>query len=301
MSVVQVFTLEKLVMNPVVEHFFDPFTFTFSYVVFDEESQDAVIIDPVLDYDTASGEISYQSANKLLAFVKQKQLTVEWILETHAHADHITAAQYLREELSAKVAIGQGIVKAQKHFAEVFNLDTDFATDGRQFDYRFTDNETFKLGSIDCKVIATPGHTDDSMTYLIGDAAFIGDTMFHPQVGTARCDFPGGDAKTLYQSIQKILSLPADTRLFLCHDYPTIDRLPIYQVSIEQQRQKNIHVSQQATERDFIAFRQERDGMLAAPKLIYPSIQINIAAGKLPSAESNQCQYLKIPLTVKKD
>jgi len=301
MSVVQVFILENLFMNPVVEHFFDPVTFTFSYVVFDEETLDAVIVDPVLDYDSASGEISYQSANKLLEFVKKKQLTVEWILETHAHADHITAAQYLREKLQAKVAIGQGIVKAQKHFAVVFNLTNDFATDGRQFDHRFTDHEIFKLGSIDCKVIATPGHTDDSMTYLIGDAAFIGDTMFHPQVGTARCDFPGGDARTLYQSIQKILSLPADTRLFLCHDYPTIDRLPIYQVSIEQQRQKNIHVSQQATERDFIAFRQERDGMLAAPKLIYPSIQINIAAGKLPSAESNQCQYIKIPLTVKKD
>ena len=288
-------------MFPVVEHFFDPVTFTFSYVVFDEKTQHAVIIDPVSDYDTASGEISYQSANKLLAFVNKNNLRVEWIMETHAHADHITAAQYLQDQLQAKVAIGEGIVKAQKHFAKVFNLDDNFAIDGRQFDHRFIDNESFKLGNINCKVMSTPGHTDDSMTYLIGDAAFIGDTLFHPQIGTARCDFPGGDAKILYQSIQKILNLPEDTRLFLCHDYPTINRLPISQVSIEKQRQSNIHVNERVTEQDFIAFRQERDAMLSAPKLIYPSIQINIAAGKLPSVESNQCQYLKIPITVKKD
>lgn len=287
-------------MTPAVEHFFDPITFTFSYVVYDQQTLSAIIIDPVLDYDAASGEISYQSANKLLAFVKRKQLIVEWVLETHAHADHITAAQYLREKLGGKVGIGQGIVKAQKHFASVFNLDDNFATDGRQFDHCFRDNEVFTLGDIACKAIATPGHTDDSMTYLIGDAAFIGDTLFHPEVGTARCDFPGGDAKVLYHSIQKILSLPAQTRLFLCHDYPPVGRLPIYQVSIEQQRQKNIHVNQHATERDFIAFRQERDGMLSAPKLIYPSIQINIAAGNLPKAESNTAQYIKIPLTIKK-
>lgn len=288
-------------MFPLVEHFFHPASFTFSYVAFDDETQDAVIIDPVLDYDASSGEISYQSANKLLAFIEKNKLNVEWILETHAHADHITAAQYLSDKLQAKVAIGKGIVKAQKHFSKVFNLGDDFANNDGQFDHFFTDNECFMLGNINCTAIATPGHTDDSMTYLIGDAAFIGDTLFNPQIGTARCDFPGGDAKKLYQSIQRILSLPDNTRLFLCHDYPEADQLPVYQVSIKNQRQENIHLKKCTTEQDFIAFRQLRDKGLSVPKLIHPSIQINIAAGKLPSAESNQIQYVKIPLTIKKD
>jgi len=288
-------------MKPVVEHFFDPDTFTFSYVVFDEKTKDAVIIDSVLDYEAASGVISYISANKLLAFIDEKQLKVDWILETHAHADHLTAAQYLCKKLNAKVAIGKGIAKVQKHFAKVFNLDEGFAIGGQQFDHNFADGDTFKLGNIDCKIIATPGHTEDSVTYLIGDAAFVGDTLFHPSVGTARCDFPGGDAQTLYYSIQKILNLPNDTRLFLCHDYPPVNRLPTFQVTIEQQRKNNIHINDAASEQDFIHYRESRDAMLSAPKLIYPAIQVNIAAGHLPKIESNQQMYFKIPLTIKED
>ncbi|MEW6990318.1 MBL fold metallo-hydrolase [Colwelliaceae bacterium 6441] len=284
-------------MSPSVKPFFDSTTSTFSYVVFDEQKRVGVIIDPVLDFDLASGEVSYQSAEKLLAFITKEKLTIEWILETHAHADHLSAAQFLRLHTHAKVAIGAGIINVQKTFKTVFNLAENFATDGSQFDHCFDDDETFILGSFDVKVLPTPGHTNDSVTYLIGDAAFIGDTLFHPEVGTARCDFPGGDAHMLYQSIQKLLNLPKQTRLFLCHDYPENNRQPTCQVSIEEQCAENIHVKDSYSEKDFITVRQTRDKQMAVPKLLYPSVQVNIAAGNLPKAESNQQVYLKLPVT----
>lgn len=285
-------------MSPVVKHFFDPNTYTFSYVVYDEIERVGVIIDPVLDFDVPSGEVSHNSAEKLLAFINKEKLSIEWILETHAHADHLSGAQYLKSKTSAKVAIGIGITSVQKTFKGVFNFPESFATDGSQFDHCFRDDEVFMVGSFDVKVLSTPGHTNDSVTYLIGDAAFIGDTLFHPNVGTARCDFPGGDSHMLYLSIQKILNLPPDTRLFLCHDYPEKTREPIYQVSIEEQRAKNIHINDSFSEQDFISFRKSRDKQLAVPKLLYPAIQVNIAAGVFPSEEGVQQRYLKLPVNM---
>lgn len=285
-------------MNPVVEHFFDQQTCTFTYVVFDEENSVGAIIDPVLDFDLASGQVNYQSANLVLEFIEKNALKIEWILETHAHADHLTAAQYLSEKTGAKIAIGSGIKGVQQTFKAVFNLPENFATDGSQFDHCFENNEHFQIGNIDVNIMATPGHTDDSVTYLIGDAAFIGDTMFHPQLGTARCDFPGGDAAVLYQSIQRILSLPSDTRIFLCHDYPDAGREPICQVTIAEQKAKNIHINDGNSETKFIDFRTNRDSELQVPKLLYPSVQVNIAAGLFPTIENNQ-PYLKIPVIVK--
>lgn len=283
-------------MNPVVKHFFDPATFTFSYVAFDPDNKVGVIVDPVLDFDQASGQISYKSADQLLAYIEQEGLTIEWILETHAHADHITAAQYLRSKTQAKIAIGSGISQVQKTFKSVFNLAAEFNVDGSQFDQCFEDNDQINIGELTLTVMATPGHTNDSMTYVIGDAAFIGDTMFHPQVGTARCDFPGGDAAMLYHSIQRILKLPEHTRIFLCHDYPEDGREPICQVTIEQQKASNIHVNDSNSEQDFIEFRTKRDDQLGMPKLLYPSVQVNIAAGEFPQPEENGQVYLKAPV-----
>lgn len=283
-------------MNPLVKHFFDPSTFTFTYVVYDEVKRIGAVIDPVLDYDNASGEINYHSAEQVIDFIKQEELTIEWILETHAHADHLTAAQYLREKTSAKIAIGKGISGVQKTFKTVFNFPEAFATDGSQFDHCFNDEETFLLGDIKVRVISTPGHTNDSVTYVIGNSAFIGDTMFHPNVGTARCDFPGGDATMLFHSIQKILSLPENTKLYLCHDYPEEGRKPMCQVSIAEQKADNIHVSDMCSKADFINFRTRRDAQLAVPKLLYPAVQVNIAAGAFPEPESNGESYLKFPV-----
>jgi len=285
-------------MNPCVKNFYDEATGTFSYVVKDMHSNHAVIIDPVLDFDLPSGACEYTSANKLLDYIAANDLNVQWILETHAHADHLTAAQYLREKTGAKIAIGKGITQVQQTFRTVFNLGTSFAVDGSQFDHCFGDGDSFMLGEAPVRVMATPGHTNDSVTYLIGDAAFIGDTLFHPKLGTARCDFPGGDAAVLYRSIQKILSLPQDTRIFLCHDYPEDGRAPVCQVSIADQRLHNIHVNDGNNESDFVNFREQRDSQLAVPKLIYPAVQVNIAAGKLPEKEGNGTRFLKLPTTL---
>ena len=281
---------------PRVETFFEKDTGTFSYVVYDEVGGTAAIIDPVLDYDAVSARTSTHAADALLAFVGTNALRVAWILETHAHADHLSAAAYLRGRLGARLAIGRGIVGVQKTFKTLFGLGDAFVADGTQFDRLFDDGDTFAIGYCEARVLATPGHTDDSLTYVIGDAAFIGDTIFAPDIGTARCDFPGGDARRLYGSIRKILALPAETRLFLCHDYPPASRGLMPQSSIAAQAQDNIHIGHGATEDAFVAMRTTRDAGLPVPRLILPALQINIRGGRLPDAEPNGVAYLKLPL-----
>lgn len=283
-------------MNPQVMSFYDPATLTFTYVVYDRDGGRAAIVDPVLDYDAATARISTVSADRVLDFVRAHRLTVEWILETHAHADHLTAAAYLKRETGAKVAIGRGITGVQERFKGLFGLEPEFATDGRQFDRLFADGETFAIGKLEARVIATPGHTDDSLTYLIGDAAFVGDTVFAPETGTARADFPGGDARTLYRSIRRLFDLPEHTRLFLCHDYPPAERDARAQSSLDEQRQRNVHVGGDADEEAFVKMRTDRDASLAAPRLILPALQVNIRAGELPPPDTNGVRYLRLPL-----
>lgn len=283
-------------MNAQVTSFYDPATFTFTYVVYDRDGGRAAVVDPVLDFDPASARTSTASADRVLEFVRAHRLTVDWILETHAHADHLTAAAYLKRETGGKVAIGRGITQVQERYKALFGLEPEFATDGSQFDRLFTDGDTFDIGGLQARVLATPGHTDDSLTYLIGDAAFVGDTVFAPETGTARVDFPGGDARKLYRSIRALFDLPEDTRLFLCHDYPPADRSPQAQSSIHDQRQSNVHVGGTADEEAFVKMRTERDANLAAPKLILPALQVNIRAGELPAADVNGIRYLRLPL-----
>jgi len=280
---------------PLIEAFFDKDTGTFSYVAYDEVGGIAAIIDPVLDYDAAAARTATKSADALLAFVDAKRLRVEWILETHAHADHLSAGGYLRDKLGAKLAIGRGIIDVQTRFKALFGLD-DFIADGRQFDRLFDDGDAFEVGKCEARVLATPGHTGDSLTYVVGDAAFIGDTMFAPDIGTARCDFPGGDARRLYDSIRKIFALPAHTRLFLCHDYPPASRAATAQSSIDAQVRDNIHIGHGANEDAFVAMRTARDATLAVPRLLLPALQVNIRGGRLPSPEANGVAYLKLPL-----
>ncbi|WP_217540026.1 MBL fold metallo-hydrolase [Vibrio metschnikovii] len=284
-------------MKPKVHEFFDANTFTYSYVVVDPSSSKCAIIDSVLDYQPASGRTSYESADELVAFVEQQGLSVEWILETHVHADHLSAAPYLKQRLGGKLAIGQQITVVQDTFGKLFNAESDFAVDGSQFDHLFTDQESFTVGNLQAKAIHTPGHTPACMTYLIGDSAFVGDTLFMPDYGTARCDFPGGDAKTLYHSIQKLFTLPDETRVFMCHDYKAPGREEfLFQTTIGEERVHNIHVGHGVGEAAFVAMRQARDATLSMPTLILPSVQINMRAGVLPPAEDNGVQYLKIPL-----
>lgn len=282
-------------MQPFVESFYDPATFTFTYVVFDQDGGHAAIIDPVLDFEPAGAAISTRSPDRVLSFVQEHRLQVDWILETHAHADHLTAAAYLKQKTGAKVAIGQGITQVQARFKVLFGLEPEFATDGRQFDRLFEDGDTFEFGSLTGRAMATPGHTDDSLTYVIGDAAFVGDTVFAPETGTARADFPGGDARKLYHSIQKLFSLPEHTRMYLCHDYPA-EREARAQSSLAEQRERNVHVGGAAAEEHFVKLRTERDAKLAAPKLILPALQINIRAGELPPADANGIRYLRLPI-----
>lgn len=285
-------------MNPQVASFFDPATFTFSHVVYDRDGGHAAVVDPVLDYDPASARTTTVSADRLLAYVHDHHLTVDWILETHAHADHLTAAAHLKQHTGAKVAIGQGITRVQARFKALFGLEPDFATDGRQFDRLLADGDTLHVGALEVGVIATPGHTDDSLTYRIGDAAFIGDTLFAPDVGTARTDFPGGDAHTLYRSIRRLLDLPPDTRLFLCHDYPPAGREACVQTAIGDQERRNIHLGMgtPVDEGAFVKRRTERDAQLAPPRLILPALQMNIRAGELPPPDANGIRYLRLPL-----
>ena len=283
-------------MNAQVTSFYDPATFTFTYVVYDRDGGRAAVVDPVLDFDPASARTSTASADRVLEFVRAHRLTVDWILETHAHADHLTAAAYLKRETGGKVAIGRGITQVQERFKALFGLEPDFATDGSQFDRLFADGDTFDIGGLRARVLATPGHTDDSLTYVVGDAAFVADTVFGPETGTARVDFPGGDARKLYRSIRALFDLPEDTRLFLCHDYPPADRSPQAQSSIHDQRQGNVHVGGTADEEAFVKMRTERDANLAAPKLILPALQVNIRAGEMPPADANGIRYLRLPL-----
>jgi glyoxylase-like metal-dependent hydrolase (beta-lactamase superfamily II) len=283
-------------MNAQVMSFYDPATFTFAYVVYDRGGGHAAVIDPVLDFDPTSARTWTASADRVLEFLRDHRLTVDWILETHAHADHLTAAAYLRRETGGKVAIGRGITQVQERFKGLFGLEPEFPTDGSQFDRLFADGDTFEIGDLEARVIATPGHTDDSLTYLIGDAAFVGDTVFAPETGTARADFPGGDARKLYRSIRMLFDLPQQTRLFLCHDYPPADRSACAQTSIEDQRQGNVHVGGEADEEAFVKMRTERDAILGAPKLILPALQVNIRAGELPPPDANGIRYLRLPL-----
>lgn len=282
--------------NPDVKAFFDEATFTVTYVVSDPASSRAAIIDAVLDYDAASGRTSTASADEVIAYVNENGLGVDWILETHVHADHLSGAPYLKEKLGGLTAIGADVTAVQEKFKSVFNL-ADLATDGSQFDRLFSDGDTFPVGEIEGRVIATPGHTPACITYVIGDSAYVGDTLFMQDFGTARTDFPGGNAAELYASIRKILSLPDDTRLYMCHDYKAPGR-DVYgwETTVALQRDHNIHINKNVTEADFIAMREGRDKELGMPKLILPAIQVNVRAGQLPSAEDNGIRYLKIPL-----
>ena len=283
-------------LKPQVHGIFDPTTWTVTYVVYDKAGGSCAIVDSVLDYDPKSGRTRTVSADKVIDFVREKNLKVEWILETHAHADHITAASYLKGKLGGKTAIGHRITGVQQVFKGIFNLESSFSTDGHQFDHLMQDDERFAIGTLEGKVIYVPGHTPACVAYHIGDAVIIGDTMFMPDIGTARCDFPGGDAKSLYQSVQKILSLPDDTRLFMCHDYPPTDRPVSFETTVGEQRRKNIHVRDGITESQFVEMRTKRDATLEMPVLILPAVQVNIRAGELPPREGNGVAYLKIPV-----
>lgn len=283
-------------VNPVVQAFFDPDTFTISYVVFAEGHSACVVIDPVLDYDARAGRTRTRSARQIVDFVQAKGLQVEWILETHAHADHLSAAQWLKGQVGGQVAIGSHIDQVQQHFAKLYGLGPDFATDGSQFDRLLHEGERIAAGGLEIEVWHTPGHTPACVTYVVGDAVFVGDTLFMPDYGTARTDFPGGDAAALYHSIQRILALPPQTRLFMCHDYLPGGREPQWETTVAAQRAQNLMVHDGVTEVDFVQDRKRRDAGLAAPALILPSLQVNIRAGHLPAAEANGIQYLKIPL-----
>jgi glyoxylase-like metal-dependent hydrolase (beta-lactamase superfamily II) len=286
-------------MQPDVTAFFDQDTFTVSYVVADPATRRAAIIDSVLDFDQASGRTRRTAADKIAAHVNAQGLTVDWVLETHVHADHVSAGDTLKQKLGGRSAIGEHVRIVQNTFAQVFNTGPGFATDGRQFDHLFKDGDTFKIGNLDARVLHTPGHTPACITYVIGDAAFVGDTLFMPDYGTARCDFPGGDAAQLYHSIWKLFALPAETRVFLCHDYKAPGRDEYrWETTIGEQRAKNVHIHEGIAEAEFVAMRTGRDKTLSMPKLILPSVQINMRAGMLPEPESNGVRYLKLPVDV---
>ncbi len=283
-------------MQPNVTTFFDEATNTATHVVEDPESRQCAVVDSVLDFDAASGRTSTKSADAIVDFVEAGRLTVQWILETHVHADHLTAAPYVKDKLGGTIAIGVGVKKVQTVFGGIFHLQ-DFHADGRQFDRLFSDKDTFEIGGLSGFAMHTPGHTPACSTYVVGDAGFVGDTLFMPDSGTARCDFPGGDAATLYESIQRILALPADTRLFICHDYKAPNRDEYaWETTVAEQRDENIHVHTGVSKDEFVAFRTKRDATLGMPKLLLPSIQINIRAGQFPTPEDNDISYLKLPL-----
>ena len=283
-------------LKPQVHGIFDPATWTVTYVVHNGSGSAAAIIDSVLDYDPKSGRTRTTSADKVIDYVRAQDLKVQWILETHAHADHLSAAPYLKQQLGGKIGIGDQITRVQKVFKGIFNLEPEFRLDGSQFDALLKDEEEFRIGDLTARVMAVPGHTPACVAYQVGDAVFVGDTMFMPDVGTARCDFPGGDAKTLYASVRKLLSLPAETRLFMCHDYPPNNRPVAFETTVAEQRAKNIHVHDGISEAQFVEMRTKRDATLEMPVLILPAVQINIRAGELPPKEANGIAYAKIPL-----
>ncbi len=283
--------------RPEVAAFFDEATFTVSYVVHDPATKEAAIVDSVLDYDPAAGRTSFDSADQIIAFVTSHNLKVKWLIETHAHADHLSAAPYLQEKLGGKLAIGAQIVRVQDVFGKLFNAGTEFQRDGSQFDHLFADGDRFKIGQIEAIALHVPGHTPADMAFVIGDAAFVGDTIFMPDFGTARADFPGGDARQLFSSIQRLLSLPEQTRIFLCHDYKAPGRDTFaWETTVGEQRRSNVHVKDGTSEDDFVAMRNARDATLAMPTLIMPSVQVNIRGGHMPEPEENGISYLKIPV-----
>lgn len=281
---------------PDVTPFFDPATNTISYVVKDPGSDACAIIDPVLDFDYASGHIDHASADAIIRHVRGHGLRVEWLVETHVHADHLSAAPYLKEELGGRIGIGENITVVQETFGKVFNEGTRFRRDGSQFDRLFADGDTYAIGGLQAVALHTPGHTPACMTHVIGDAAFVGDTLFMPDSGSARADFPGGDARVLYRSMRRLLALPAATRLFMCHDYGTGGREIRWESTVAEQRARNIHVRDGMDEDSFVALRRARDATLAMPRLIIPSLQVNMKAGVLPEPEDNGTRYLKVPL-----
>ena len=283
--------------HPLVQPYYHEESGTWSYVVSDPETRRAAIIDPVLDFDPKAGRTSTPTVEKMLADVRAAGLQVDWILETHAHADHLSSGHWLKQHFpQARLSIGQGIRKVQKTFRPIFNLGDHFPVDGSQFDHLFADDESFAVGDISARVIPVPGHTNDSVAYLIGDALFVGDSLFMPDGGTARCDFPGGDAATLYHSIQRLYLLPDETRVFVCHDYGPGGREPRCETTIGEQKHKNIHVRVGVDEAAFVKMRTERDATLSMPVLILPAVQVNMRAGELPEPESNGVRYLKLPI-----
>ncbi len=282
--------------QPLVIPFFDELTNTFSYIVKDPASKACALIDSVMNFDQASGTISFEGADQIIAYLAQHQLQLQWILETHVHADHLSAAPYIQQRAGGKLGIGANITVVQKTFGKIFNEGTDFCRDGSQFDVLFNDGDGFEVGAMLGHALYTPGHTPACMTYVIGDAAFVGDTLFMPDSGTARTDFPGGDARQLYQSIQRVLSLPDQTRLFMCHDYCGNGREVEYETTVAAERANNIHVNKTVSEAEFVQMREARDATLDMPRLILPSLQVNMRAGHLPAPENNDAVYLKIPI-----
>ncbi len=284
-------------MKPDIMPLFDEATNTVSYVVVDPATQAAALVDSVLDFDPKSGRTATASADRMIALVRERGLTVEWILETHVHADHLSAAPYLKDRVGGRIGIGEHIREVQKVFRTLFNMEPGFVADGRQFDHLFADGERFRIGQLEAQAIHTPGHTPADMTYVVGDAAFVGDTLFQPDYGTARCDFPGGDAHALYRSIRRILSLPPETRIFTGHDYKAPGRDEYsWESTVAEQRARNVHVRDGVSETEFVELRTARDRTLDMPKLILPSVQVNVRAGRLPPAEENGKRYLKIPI-----
>lgn len=283
-------------IQPQVFPFYNKATSTFSYVVKDPASKACAIIDSVMDFDYSSGTTNYDDADDIIDKVQTLGLNVEWIIETHVHADHMSAAPYIKSKLGGTLGIGAKITDVQTVFGDIFNAGSEFNRDGSQFDHLFNDGDCYQIGEMTAYAMHTPGHTPACMTHVIGDAAFVGDTIFMPDAGTARADFPGGDARTLYHSIQKVLNLPPETRLFMCHDYAPNDRQTEHQTTVAKQRAENIHVHQDATEDEFVRMREARDATLGMPKLILPSLQVNMRAGHFPPSENNQVTYLKVPI-----
>jgi glyoxylase-like metal-dependent hydrolase (beta-lactamase superfamily II) len=279
-----------------IQAFFDPDTWTVSYVISDPVTSSAAVIDPVLGYDFKSGHTHTRAADQVLALLAAQGLKVEWILETHAHADHLSGARYLQERVGGRIAIGENIRQVQAVFRKIYNLERSFLPDGSQFDHLFQDGERFRIGELEATALLVPGHTPADMAYVVGDAVFAGDTLFMPDVGTARADFPGGDARQLYRSIRRLLDLPPDTRIFICHDYPPNGRAPAWETTVAEQREKNVHVRDGITEEAFVQMRMARDATLEMPTLILPAIQVNVRAGQLPPPDDNGVAYLRIPL-----
>ncbi|MXN66299.1 MBL fold metallo-hydrolase [Stappia sp. GBMRC 2046] len=285
-----------LSVKPEVKAFFDPTTNTISYVVKDPKSKSCAVVDSVMDIDYAAGRISFQHADEIISYIKDHGLKLEWLIETHVHADHLSAAPYIQKELGGKIGIGKNITIVQDTFGKVFNEGTEFQRDGSQFDRLFDDGDTYEIGTMKAFAMHTPGHTPACMTHVVGDAAFVGDTLFMPDGGSARADFPGGDAGELYDSIQKVLALPGETRLFMCHDYGPNGRDIQWETTVAEEKAHNIHVGGGKTREEFVAMREARDATLDMPKLIIPSLQVNMRAGKLPPADEQGQSFLKVPV-----